>query len=980
MEELQAAIKIIEQQRASSPSRTSGKSEGDELQDEVVRKRPRIRKKSGELMRPTLRAPRRPSTPAATPTYSKAVHFDSHLEHVRHFLQVDRPLAVSEGSSPVESYESEVEFPLSNDEPAHRSRLMPYEWEIRLANFPADSEERKLMPVCLERIFLSSDNKNLVGVVAVANIAYSKYVTARFTLDCWKTTSEVVAEYNNDVRRTHNDGRDRFNFSVKLTDQTYLENMTMLICIRYNADDREFWDNNNSMNYRVDFAKKPKPQLEKNGIQGLGARPLKPKSIPLSFDDFTKRLGESPIRMTRKSSDEIIPDGPARRTNAAGQAFGNRYDFGASLSAAIQAASSAPEERVGLQLKDEDRPESKQTYREDASANGVPASGTPLIGNFTAPASTTTPAQEVPGTTQNAAATGDALIPMKDSDGSVIWDCRDSYIDRKLTAETTECDDDLQYPSGYIDDASSCTPSYAESICSEASVASSATSQFSTHDLNSAADELVALLAKDETLQSLCFDAIRAETIGLERFTRNFRRLLKVYSKELKNDAREHIQVLAAQLVQSRSRYISISIVRLSNPELSAHAGSLKLETLTLSEEARQERVNEFLRRLNVEKQSATAGDADSDQSDSEDDELNEYEEPYLGTLKYVSAFLISGPAFKNLQQSLRQFVHPSSRDEAQHRVLERLKEAASDQKTDTFPSTPVKMSQSQNVVEQQPAQNRYDSARSESKLYALKVVPNQQSSLSSMLSRLKRQFKRWARPPVKKGHRRMEWSCVGVASNGLSVESRLDIANASKTCGQEMYRDFDNGDPEGLDAFLANFLHQGLASATLATSAEDSGRLDRKLLRGKQRPEEEMRSPTSSTKGSTRATVTSSQNSNIQRGAAQLPTAGNANMSQFASPVLEISNSAGSNSHPEVKQGSRRNSSQASRKFLEVCINTGQYTISLGEIDVTEVENDGELFAKIKQRYHEMRGFRIRRMLLRPVNVHFVRVSNSSI
>jgi len=66
-------------------------------------------------------------------------------------------------------------------------------------------------------LFLSADNKILVGSVAVANIAFNKLVVARFTLDYWKTTSEVVAEYNNDVRQPkHADGRDRFNFNIKL--------------------------------------------------------------------------------------------------------------------------------------------------------------------------------------------------------------------------------------------------------------------------------------------------------------------------------------------------------------------------------------------------------------------------------------------------------------------------------------------------------------------------------------------------------------------------------------------------------------------------------------------------------------------------------------------------------------------------------------------------------------------------------------------
>ena len=193
-----------------------------------------------------------------TPTYSKAVHFDSHLEHVRHFLQVDRPLAVSAGTSPVENYESDMEFPFGSDN--SRSTAPAFEWEIRLANFPTDSNDRSGMPARVEKVFLSADNKTLIGVVAVHNLAFNKYVVTRFTLDYWKTTSEVVAEYNNDVRRKEaNDGFDRFNFNIKLEDQANLESKTMFFCIRYNVNGQEFWDSNGNMNFQVDFVKKILP-------------------------------------------------------------------------------------------------------------------------------------------------------------------------------------------------------------------------------------------------------------------------------------------------------------------------------------------------------------------------------------------------------------------------------------------------------------------------------------------------------------------------------------------------------------------------------------------------------------------------------------------------------------------------------------------------------------------------------------------------
>lgn len=378
--------------------------------DEPVRrsKPPMLRKKSGELVRPALRpssAKRRPSSMPGTPTYSKAVHFDSHLEHVRHFLQVDKPLAVSAGSSPVETYESEMEFPFGNDESA-RSRQPPFEWEMRLSNFPDEVKPRESWPVRVERVFLSSDNKHLVGAIAVQNLAFQKLVVARFTLDYWKTTSEVVADFNHDVRRRQNDGCDRFNFTIKLADLAHLENKTLFFCIRYTVNGREYWDNNGGMNYQVDFSKKAKPQHGKNGMAGPAARPraslprskpspplsfgAPPNALPPpSFDDFAAGfdsfpsfdraspaaiMGDSPIKLKSprpRPRPEIVPDAPTRRTKAPAQAFGNRYDFGASLNAAILNASAVLGDPSGLKPRVDTRQSSRPVPA--LGAGGAPA-------------------------------------------------------------------------------------------------------------------------------------------------------------------------------------------------------------------------------------------------------------------------------------------------------------------------------------------------------------------------------------------------------------------------------------------------------------------------------------------------------------------------------------------------------------------------------------------------------------------------------
>lgn len=344
----------------------------DDEEDDIPRKPSMVRKKSGELVRPALRpaSRRRPSSMPGTPTFSKAVHFDSHLEHVRHFLQVDRPLAVSAGSSPIDNYDSDNEYPFgAESKPV--GRTPPFEWEIIINSFPVDTPARRAQPVRLERVWLSNDHKFLIGSIVVANLAFSKSVVCRFTLDYWKTTSEVNAEYMCEITpRISEQSYDRFNFSIKLADLANLETKTLYFAIKYCVNGQEFWDNNTGTNFQVDFRKKMLPQ---NGKKVIGAanRPAnglprshrrsnpssapRPKSMPVGFDDFGgnpkvnfdqsvhEYLGESAPTSIRLKSNKSSPSIPSdnlsiRLSTPSGQAFANRYDFGASLTAAMQAA------------------------------------------------------------------------------------------------------------------------------------------------------------------------------------------------------------------------------------------------------------------------------------------------------------------------------------------------------------------------------------------------------------------------------------------------------------------------------------------------------------------------------------------------------------------------------------------------------------------------------------------------------------------
>jgi hypothetical protein len=102
----------------------------------------------------------------------------------------------------------------------------------------------------------------------------------------------------------------------------------------------------------------------------------------------------------------------------------------------------------------------------------------------------------------------------------------------------------------------------------------------------------------------------------------------------------------------------------------------------------------------------------------------------------------------------------------------------------------------------------------------------------------------------------------------------------------------------------------------------------------------------------------------------------------QLASRTLSSSTDSSSGSSLSTLLGSTSSmagtlSSNFSRQsYLELCINTGEYTKTLREIDLRNVGCDGELFKEIRNEYYRARNFKSRFWLLKPSGVHFVRVS----
>ena len=205
--------------------------------------------------------------------------------------------------------------------------------------------------------------------------------------------------------------------------------------------------------------------------------------------------------------------------------------------------------------------------------------------------------------------------------------------------------------------SSSGRSSYAESIFSVQSDASSS-SQYSNEYILSATEEFVSLLLNDDTLGPLFATAVERKGIGPERFVNNLRRLLKLYGKNLRNEAQEHLQVLAAQLVQSRARLISYSVRKFYDPVY-----EMTTQDWIQPSNISQQKLDHFLQHGGV------ATEVDS--ADSDNDNINQEQE--LTTLQGVKAFMLAGTAWRDFQNRLRNFVEAPYNDQEHYNAFREI-------------------------------------------------------------------------------------------------------------------------------------------------------------------------------------------------------------------------------------------------------------------------------------------------------------------
>jgi hypothetical protein len=207
-----------------------------------------LRKGSGELVSSSMKpsSENRHGSMTGTLVAPKSVHFDHLDNRTQHFFQTDKSIAVVADSS--------LLYPLHNEAASLSEVESRTTHEIRLTNPTHDGTWHEHKQVHVEHLLLSSDGSTLVGTVAVQNVSFQKLVIVRFTLDDWKTTSETVAIYTKNSGTLPSDSCDRFTFHIDLSDVASIGKKVLQLCVRYSVDGRDYWDNNNSMDYHIEFA------------------------------------------------------------------------------------------------------------------------------------------------------------------------------------------------------------------------------------------------------------------------------------------------------------------------------------------------------------------------------------------------------------------------------------------------------------------------------------------------------------------------------------------------------------------------------------------------------------------------------------------------------------------------------------------------------------------------------------------------------
>ncbi|KAJ5464614.1 uncharacterized protein N7458_000300 [Penicillium daleae] len=194
-------------------------------------------------------------------------------------------------------------------------------------------------------------------------------------------------------------------------------------------------------------------------------------------------------------------------------------------------------------------------------------------------------------------------------------------------------------------------PSNAPSVFSLATLPSTTMTtdtRLTVDEMQTAIEELVSIFFDDTQMAALYERVLLEREVPLERFVRNFRRLIKRFAMDLQEEAREAIDLDLAQLISARARLISDKI-----------GNKLELKYFNETQPQRHILPNPNLI-IRVKYQHSMLDDIHESSSDEDD----ERPERITALVSHGRSFILESAAFDNLRLELRKFVIPNGLEE----------------------------------------------------------------------------------------------------------------------------------------------------------------------------------------------------------------------------------------------------------------------------------------------------------------------------
>jgi hypothetical protein len=194
-------------------------------------------------------------------------------------------------------------------------------------------------------------------------------------------------------------------------------------------------------------------------------------------------------------------------------------------------------------------------------------------------------------------------------------------------------------------------PSNAPSVFSLATLPSTTMTtdtRLTVDEMQTAIEELVSIFFDDTQMAALYERVLLEREVPLERFVRNFRRLIKRFAMDLQEEAREAIDLDLAQLISARARLISDKI-----------GNKLELKYFNETQPQRHILPNPNLI-IRVKYQHSMLDDIHESSSDEDD----ERPERIAALVSHGRSFILESAAFDNLRLELRKFVIPNGLEE----------------------------------------------------------------------------------------------------------------------------------------------------------------------------------------------------------------------------------------------------------------------------------------------------------------------------